>query len=76
MNRFIAVIAGIGLIAATLAGLALAFVLGLLAAGAMLVARLTGRLPLQPARGAAKSRDRQGRDFRIWNDGRGTIIDM
>jgi hypothetical protein len=44
MRKLVAVFAGLGLIIAAFAGLALAFVIGIAAAGAMLVARLTGRL--------------------------------
>lgn len=83
MRKLVAVFAGLGLIIAAFAGLALAFVIGIAAAGAMLVARLTGRLgPSAPAWRAATQRAAPGghkshtRDYRVWNDGRGTIIDM
>lgn len=83
MRKLVAVFAGLGLIIAAFAGLALAFLLGIVAAGAMLVARLTGRLgPVVPrTRGAANHAAAAGqrsnsKDYRVWNDGRGTIIDM
>lgn len=83
MRKLIAVFAGLGLIIAAFAGLALAFVLGIFAAGAMLIARLTGRLgPSAPTWRAATQRAASGerkahtKDYRVWNDGRGTIIDM
>jgi hypothetical protein len=78
MRKFFAFFAGLGLLAAAFAGLALAFVLGIAAAGALLVARLTGRLrpPAAAARAATGSHKRGTGEFRVWNDGRGTIIDM
>lgn len=83
MRKLIAVFAGLGLIIAAFAGLALAFVLGIFAAGAMLIARLTGRLgPIAPTWRAATQPAASGerkahtKDYRVWNDGHGTIIDM
>ena len=77
MRTFLAVAAGLGLVFATFAGLALALVLGTVAAGAIAVARLTGRV--QPATVRASQtgkRDQTTAGYRVWNDGRGTIIDM
>jgi hypothetical protein len=78
MRKLVAVFAGLGLVFAAFAGLALAFVLGIVAAGAVLIARLTGTLkPIGPGRHAASGERRsRTRDYRVWNDGRGTIIDM
>ncbi|WP_394691423.1 hypothetical protein [Hoeflea sp.] len=83
MRKLVAVFAGLGLIIAAFAGLALAFVLGLAATGVMLVARLTGRLGTgAPSWRAARQHTAAGgpkshtKDYRVWNDGRGTIIDM
>ncbi len=79
MRKLVAFIFGLGLIAAAFAGLALALVLGVVSAGVMLVARLTGRL--QPVRvrtagSRAEASNGASPDYRVWNDGRGTIIDM
>ena len=81
MNKLVAFFLGLGLVAAAFTGLALAVVLGVLSASVMLVAQMTGRL--QPAMvRTAKTDDRTRgadgarREYRVWNDGRGTIIDM
>lgn len=77
MRNLLAVFAGLGLVLAAFAGLALAIVLGVAAAGAVAVARLTGRY--QPAMAKATATRKPGSnaaDYRVWNDGRGTIIDM
>ena len=79
MSKLAAFILGLGLVAAAFAGLALAMVLGVVTAAGLLVARITGRLqPAMARTGAAKPQSREGvsRDFKVWNDGRGTIIDM
>ena len=78
MSKLAAFILGLGLIAAAFAGLALAMVLGVVTAAGLLVARITGRLQPAMARSAVKPQPREGvsRDFKVWNDGRGTIIDM
>jgi hypothetical protein len=77
MRNILAVLTGLGLVFAAFAGLALALVLGTVAAGAIAVARLTGRF--QPAMATASTTaggDKSKTEYRVWNDGRGTIIDM
>ncbi|MBU4531820.1 MAG: hypothetical protein KUA43_16785 [Hoeflea sp.] len=79
MRKLVAVLLGLGLVAAAFAGLALAVVLGVLTASIVAVARMTGRL--QPAMVRTAKADGRGADgaprhYRVWNDGRGTIIDM
>ncbi|MDX1292349.1 MAG: hypothetical protein R3265_06045 [Hyphomonas sp.] len=77
MRNILAVLTGLGLVVAAFAGVAVALVLGTLAAGTIVLARLTGRL--QPAMAKASTsgnRDRTRAEYRVWNDGRGTIIDM
>ena len=57
----------------------LALVLTVTATGAMAIARMTGRLqPAVAGNGSSRNGDRSSakRDYRVWNDGRGTIIDM
>lgn len=77
MRPILAVVTGLGLVLAAFAGVALALVLGTLAAGAITIARLTGRFqPATAKASATSSHDRSKSDYRIWNDGRGTIIDM
>jgi len=77
MRNILAVFAGLGLVFAAFAGVALALVLGLLATSAIAVARLTGRFqPAMAKASAAGSRDRSKAEYRVWDDGRGTIIDM
>jgi len=77
MRTILAVVTGLGLVLAAFAGVALALVLGTLAAGAIALARLTGRFQPAPARAsAAGNHDKSKAEYRIWNDGRGTIIDM
>ena len=77
MRTILAVVTGLGLMFAAFAGVALALVLGTLAAGAITIARLTGRFqPAMAKASAAASHDKSKADYRIWNDGRGTIIDM
>ncbi|OCW57461.1 hypothetical protein AWJ14_14250 [Hoeflea olei] len=69
---------GLGLVVAAFAGLALAMVLAVTTAGIMLASRMTGRLQPAVAR-PTKSRTGQAdkqHGYRVWNDGRGTIIDM
>ncbi|MBP2237708.1 NhaP-type Na+/H+ or K+/H+ antiporter [Sinorhizobium kostiense] len=53
--------------------LALAGIAAVVAIGSAIAARLNGR-PAQARARAASSR--QAREMRIWNDGRGTIIDL
>lgn len=78
MKKIVAFFLGLGLVAAAFAGLALAVVLGFVTASVMLVAQMTGRL--QPAMVRTARPDTRGdgarREYRVWNDGRGTIIDM
>ncbi len=80
MRKIVAFFLSLGLVAAAFAGLALVVVLGVLSASVMLVAQMTGRLQPAMVRTAKNSdRNRAGtapRDYRVWNDGRGTIIDM
>ena len=79
MKKIIAVFAGLGLIVAAFTGLMLALVLTVTATGAMAIARMTGRLqPAVAGNGSSRNGDRSSakRDYRVWNDGRGTIIDM
>lgn len=77
MNKLVAFVLGLGLIGAAFAGLALAVVLGAISASVMLVARMTGRLqPAMVRTAGARGRNRAAREYRVWNDGRGTIIDM
>jgi hypothetical protein len=79
MRKLVAFIFGLGLIATAFAGLALAVVLGVISAGVMIVARLTGRMqPAMAGAAGARAEVRNGAspDYRVWNDGRGTIIDM
>jgi hypothetical protein len=60
-----------------LQALPLALVLGTLAAGTIVLARLTGRLqPAMAKASTSSNRDRTRAEYRVWNDGRGTIIDM
>lgn len=77
MRNILAVLTGLGLVFAAFAGLALALVVGTVAAGTIALARLTGRF--QPAMATApgsRKDDRSRAEYRVWNDGRGTIIDM
>ncbi|MCY0092782.1 hypothetical protein [Hoeflea ulvae] len=77
MRNLLAIFAGLGLLLATFAGIALALVLGVVAAGTIAIARLSGRF--QPAMAKASSTTRRPgteAQYRVWNDGRGTIIDM
>ncbi|MEP3436991.1 MAG: hypothetical protein ABJN75_09450 [Hoeflea sp.] len=77
MRKLVALFLGLGLVAAAFAGLALAVVLGVISASVMLVARMTGRLqPAMVRTSRADTRDGAPHDYRVWNDGRGTIIDM
>ncbi|MEQ8308610.1 MAG: hypothetical protein RIA09_18905 [Hoeflea sp.] len=79
MKKIIAVFAGLGLIVAAFAGLMLALVLTITATGAMAIARMTGRFrPAVAGNASSRSGDRSSgkREYRVWNDGRGTIIDM
>lgn len=77
MRTLLAVVTGLGLVFAAFAGLALALVLGTVAAGAIAFARLTGRIQPAMARASANpAQDRSKSEYRVWNDGRGTIIDM
>jgi len=80
MKKIVAFFLGLGLVAAAFAGLALAVVLGFVTASVMLVAQMTGRLqPAMVRTARPDTRARTGgapRDYRVWNDGRGTIIDM
>lgn len=77
MRNILAILAGIGLLLAAFAGVALALVLGIMAASAITVARLTGRFrPVMAKASVAQPHDRSKAEYRVWNDGRGTIIDM
>ncbi|MBC7280233.1 hypothetical protein [Hoeflea sp.] len=80
MRKIVAFFLGLGLVAAAFAGLALAVVLGVISASVMLVLQMTGRLqPAMVRTARAEDRTRGAsapRDYRVWNDGRGTIIDM
>ncbi|MCY0149017.1 hypothetical protein OEG84_15215 [Hoeflea sp. G2-23] len=78
MRTLIAIVAGLGLMVAAIAGIALALVLGVVAAGAVFAGRLTGRLQPAMARSATAKPDHRAsqNQFRVWDDGRGTIIDM
>ncbi|WP_417414859.1 hypothetical protein [Hoeflea sp.] len=77
MRNILAVLTGLGLVFAAFAGLALALVIGTVAAGAIAVARLTGRFqPAMAKASTAANADRSRTEYRVWNDGRGTIIDM
>lgn len=77
MRNILAVLTGLGLVFAAFAGLALALVLGAVAAGAIAVARLTGRFqPAMATASTAAGSDKSRTGYRVWNDGRGTIIDM
>mgnify|MGYP000055941631 FL=1 len=77
MRNILAVLTGLGLVVAAFAGVALALVIGTLAAGTIVLARLTGRLqPAMTKASTSGNRDRARTDYRVWNDGRGTIIDM
>ncbi|MEQ8480816.1 MAG: hypothetical protein RIC18_09160 [Hoeflea sp.] len=79
MRKILAVFAGLGLIVAAFTGLMLALALTVTAAGAMAIARLTGRFKPAVAGNGASRKNRASdrtREYRVWNDGRGTIIDM
>lgn len=77
MRNILAVFAGLGLVFAAFAGVALALVLGVVATGAIALARLTGRFqPVMAKASTAGSRDNSKAEYRVWNDGRGIIIDM
>jgi hypothetical protein len=77
MRTILAVVTGLGLVFAAFAGMALALVIGTLAVGAITIARMTGRFqPAMAKASATGSHDKSKADYRIWNDGRGTIIDM
>jgi len=77
MRNLLAVFAGLGLVFAAFAGLALALVLGFVAVATVTVARLTGRFqPAMAKASASKNRAATSPDYRVWDDGRGTIIDM
>lgn len=67
------VVAAAGFVFAASLGLALAGILAVLMIGSSLAARLSPR----PARARANRAPRQThQNMRVWNDGRGTIIDM
>ncbi|WP_420407763.1 hypothetical protein [Hoeflea sp.] len=79
MRKILAVFAGLGLIVTAFAGLLLALVIAVTASGAMAIARLTGRFQPVTAGNPSAGKDRTARgtpEYRVWNDGRGTIIDM
>ncbi len=77
MRNILAVVTGLGLVFAAFAGLALALVLGTVAVGTIAIARMTGRFqPAMAKASASRSGDRSKTEYRIWNDGCGTIIDM
>ncbi|AKI02945.1 hypothetical protein IMCC20628_04268 [Hoeflea sp. IMCC20628] len=79
MRKIVAFFLGLGLIAAAFAGLALAIVVGILSAILVVTARLTGRWQPAMVRTADKGHRRDNQkphDFKVSNDGRGTIIDM
>ncbi len=91
MKTLVAVLAGLGLIVVSLAGLALAMLLAVSAALVLIAARVTGRRPgtarrdifgTRPTASGAPGATSGGAqpagegELRIWNDGRGTIIDM
>ncbi|MDO9416614.1 hypothetical protein [Pararhizobium sp.] len=62
-----------GFVFAASLGLALAGVLAVLMVGSSLAARFSPRPVHATVHGEARP---SGRDMRVWNDGRGTIIDM
>lgn len=67
------VIAAAGFVFAASLGLAMAGILAVLMLGSAVAARLSPR----PVRARAyKDPRRAQREMRVWNDGRGTIIDM
>lgn len=67
------VVAAAGFVFAASLGLALAGILAVLLIGGSLAARLSPR----PVRARANRDSRQAHEnMRVWNDGRGTIIDM
>lgn len=79
MRKIVGVFAGLGLIVAAFTGLMLALILTVTATGAMAIARMTGRFqPAVAGNAASQNGDRSSakREYRVWNDGRGTIIDM
>ena len=57
-------------------GIAIAGTISVLLFGQWLSALLTGREQPQRARAYARTRTHDGRAVRVWNDGKGTIIDM
>ncbi|PWW00590.1 hypothetical protein DFR52_103797 [Hoeflea marina] len=78
MNRLISILAGVGLLAVTLAGLGLALVIGLLGAMTFGMVRLMRPKPVYARRVPPRDTEQAGhaQPYRVWNDGRGTIIDM
>ena len=77
MKKLITLFAGLGLLAVTLAGIGIALVIGLLGAITFSAVRMMRPKPVYVRR--RPSHDIPGEDangFRVWNDGRGTIIDM
>ncbi|MFC3073956.1 hypothetical protein [Shinella pollutisoli] len=71
---FAILVAGATVLFAASVGLAIAGILAVLALGSM----LAGKLQPAPVRATARCRKAApgGREPRIWNDGRGTIIDL
>ena len=75
MNRFSLALTAIGLLVAASFGIALAIVVGAVTLTALVAARAVRALT--PGRAAAETDDAGRGDIRrVWNDGRGTIIDM
>ena len=67
---FALVVAGATVLFAASVGLAIAGILAVLALGSMLAGKL------QPVPVRARKAAPEAREPRIWNDGRGTIIDL
>lgn len=77
MKKLITLFAGLGLLAVTLAGLGLALAIGLLGAITFSVVRMMRPKPAYVRSGASQQSPRVDENgYRVWNDGRGTIIDM
>lgn len=75
MNRFALALTAIGVLVVASFGIALALVVGAVTLSALVAARAVRALT--PGRGAAEAENASQNGIRrIWNDGRGTIIDM
>lgn len=77
MKKLITLFAGLSLLAVTLAGIGIALVIGVLGAITFSVVRMMRSKPVYVRSRASHDTPKEDANgFRVWNDGRGTIIDM